>query len=100
MIPPFSEAFGRRKPYLYSCAAFSIGCLLTGVVPSVAGAIIGRFISGFASAVPSVVIGGSITDMYAAKLRMWMVLLWVSSSTFGLILGPIYGAYIAEVLGW
>jgi MFS family permease len=100
MIPPFSEAFGRRKPYLYSCAAFSIGCLLTGVVPSVAGVFIGRFISGFASAVPSVVIAGSITDMYAAKNRMWMVLLWNSSSTLGLILGPIYGSYIATVIGW
>jgi MFS family permease len=56
--------------------------------------------SGFASAVPSVVIAGSITDMYTAKHRMWMTLVWNSSTTFGLILGPIYGSYIADVIGW
>lgn len=99
-MPPFSESFGRRKPYLYSCAAFSIGYLLTGIVPSVAGVVVGRFMSGFALAVPSFVIAGNITDMYTAKHRMWMTLVWNGSTTFGLILGPIYGSYIAHVIGW
>jgi MFS family permease len=99
-MPPFSESFGRRKPYIYSCAAFSIGSLLTGVVPSIAGVIIGRFICGFASAVPSVVIAGSIQDMYADTHRVWMVFVWNSSTTLALVLGPIYGSYIADSIGW
>ncbi|KAH7412089.1 putative polyamine transporter [Phaeosphaeria sp. MPI-PUGE-AT-0046c] len=100
LMPPFSESFGRRKPYIYSCAAFSIGSLLVGVVPSIAGVIIGRFISGFASAVPSVVIAGSIQDMYGSTHRVWMVFVWNSSTTLGLVLGPIYGSYIADSIGW
>jgi MFS family permease len=99
-MPPLSESFGRRKPYIYSCAAFSIGSLITGVVPSVAGVFIGRFISGFASSVPSVVIAGSIEDMYASTHRVWMIFVWNSSTTLGLILGPIYGSYIAHAVGW
>lgn len=99
-MPPFSESFGRRKPYLYSCAAFSMGSLVTGVVPSVAGVFVGRFISGFASSVPSVVIAGSIQDLYAGTHRVWMTLVWNSSTTLGLIVGPIYGSYMADALGW
>ncbi|KAF2827267.1 putative polyamine transporter [Ophiobolus disseminans] len=100
LMPPFSESFGRRKPYIYSCAAFSIGCLITGVVPSVAGVFVGRFISGFASSVPSVVLAGSIQDLYAGTHRVWMIMVWNSLTTLGLVVGPIYGSYIAHVLGW
>lgn len=99
-MPSFSESFGRTNPYLYSCAAFSIGALITGVVPSVAGVFIGRFISGFASSVPSVIIAGSIEDLYAGTQRVWMILVWNSSTTLGLIVGPIYGTYIASAIGW
>ena len=64
MMPPCSEALGRHNPYLYSTAIYSIACLLVGVVPHIAGVFIGRFFSGFASAVPSVVLAGSIEDLF------------------------------------
>jgi predicted AlkP superfamily pyrophosphatase or phosphodiesterase len=69
-MPPFSESFGRMKPDLYSCTAFSLGCLVTGVVPSVAGVFVGRFISRFASSVPSVFLTGNIEDLYAGTHRI------------------------------
>jgi MFS family permease len=73
-MPPFTESFGRRKSYFYSCAIYSIGCLITAVVPhTTAGVIVGRFISGLASAVPSVVVAGSIEDIYDARSRVWMM---------------------------
>jgi len=99
-MPPLSESFGRRRPYLYSCAAFSIGSVIVGAVPSIAGVFVGRFVSGFASAVPSVVIAGSVQDMYASTHRVWMVLVWNGSTTLALTLGPIYGSYIAHTIGW
>ncbi|UPX11234.1 uncharacterized protein EKO05_0001852 [Ascochyta rabiei] len=100
LVPPFSESFGRRKPYLYSCAAFSIGSLITGVVPSAAGVFVGRFMCGFASAAPSVVIAGSVQDLYAGTHRVWMILVWNSTTTLGLTIGPVYGAYLADTIGW
>jgi MFS family permease len=99
-MPPLSESFGRRAPYIYSCAAFSIGSLIAGVVPSIAGVFVGRFICGFASAVPSVVIAGSVQDMYSPDHRIWMILVWNSSATLGLTVGPVYGSYIGHAIGW
>lgn len=100
IMPPFSECFGRRRPYIYASASFSIGCLLVGVVPHSSGAFIGRFISGAASAVPSVVPAGSIHDIHSGRSRVWVILLWNSSTTLGLITGPVFGSYISFYIGW
>ncbi|KAI9699244.1 MAG: hypothetical protein M1820_007216 [Bogoriella megaspora] len=100
LIPPFSESFGRRNPYILSSAIFAIFCLITGVVPSLAGAFVGRFIAGFASAVPSVVIAGSVEDIFNSRRRVWLVLVWNGLATAGLIFGPIYGVYIESKYGW
>ncbi|TQN65720.1 putative transporter [Colletotrichum shisoi] len=100
LIPPFSELFGRRLPYLTSCAAFCVFSLLTGVIRSPAAVYVGRFIAGLASAVPSVVIAGSVEDMFNTKRRVWIIVLWNAGTTVGLCLGPIYAAHISEAVGW
>lgn len=79
---------------------YAISSLIVGVVPSVAGVFVGRLFSGFASSVPSVVLAGSIEDIFASKTRVWLILLWNSSTTLGLTIGPIYGSYIGEAVGW
>ena len=61
---------------------------------------IGRFVTGFASAVPSVVIAGSVEDVFNEKQRVWIVVLWNAGTTVGLTMGPIYAAYIIAALGW
>ncbi|KAI4750660.1 MFS general substrate transporter [Aureobasidium sp. EXF-3400] len=99
-MPPCSEALGRHNPYLYSTAVYSIACLIVGVVPHVAGVFIGRFFSGFASAVPSVVLAGSIEDLFGDESRLWWILVWNSFTTLGLTVGPIYGSFIAASIGW
>lgn len=100
IMPPCSEALGRHNPYLYSTAIYSIACLIVGLVPHIAGVFIGRFFSGFASAVPSVVLAGSIEDLFGDESRLWWILVWNSFTTLGLTVGPIYGSFIAASIGW
>jgi MFS family permease len=99
-MPPFSESLGRKKSYLVSAGAYSISCLLVGVVPSPAGVFIGRFISGYASAVPAIVLAGSIEDLYSTWPRLWLLWLWNCSTILGLGIGPMYGSYIVSAIGW
>lgn len=75
-------------------------CLLIGLIPSPAAVWTGRFVTGFASAVPSVVIAGSIEDLFNTKRRVWVVVLWNVGTTAGLCFGPIYAAYVARALSW
>ncbi|KXH43196.1 major facilitator superfamily transporter [Colletotrichum nymphaeae SA-01] len=100
LIPPFSELFGRRLPYLISCAAFCLASLLTGIVHDPAAVYAGRFAAGLASAVPSVVIAGSVEDMFNTKQRVWIIVLWNAGTTVGLCFGPVYAAYISQAVGW
>ncbi|KAB8211572.1 major facilitator superfamily domain-containing protein [Aspergillus parasiticus] len=100
IMPPFSESLGRQKSYLVSAGAYSLSSLLVGLVPSPAGVFIGRFFSGFASSVPAVVLAGSIEDLYTQQPRLWLLWFWNCSTMLGIAVGPIYGSYIVDAIGW
>lgn len=86
--------------YIFSASfIYCISCIITVCVPSVAGAFVGRFIAGFMSAVPSIIVSGSIEDIFNMQQRVGMMFVW-ACATSGLLLGPIYGTYISHSLGW
>ncbi|PMD47633.1 MFS multidrug transporter [Hyaloscypha variabilis F] len=100
IFPPYSEAFGRKSVYISASLIYCISCIIVGFTPSVAGAVVGRFISGFTSAVPSIIVSGSIEDMFNMKERVWLIYIWACATTGGLLVGPIYGSYLAATVGW
>lgn len=100
IFPSYSETFGRKKLYIISTGFYSIFCLIVGVVPSIAGVIVGRVVSGFLSAIPTIIVAGSIEDMFNSKGRVWMIFLWAMVANMGLILGPIMSVYITTRLSW
>ncbi|KFY06803.1 hypothetical protein V492_07724 [Pseudogymnoascus sp. VKM F-4246] len=100
VFPPYSESFGRKAVYIATTLIYCLACILTSQVPTMAGVCVGRFICGIMSAVPSVVVEGSIEDLFNMKSRVWIVFLWACATTAGLVLGPIYGAYISAYCGW
>lgn len=98
IFPAWSEAFGRKKLYIVSTGLFSIFCLISGMSPSLTGVAISRFFAGFLSAIPAVVVAGSIEDMYNAKDRVWLIFMWAVVANMGLALGPIMSIYIIASL--
>lgn len=100
MIPPVSELAGRWWPYFISTLFFSIFCLVIPLGNHIATVYVGRFMTGLASSVPSVVIAGSIEDMFNTRQRVWAVIFWNSSTTIALCLGPIYAAHVITHAGW
>lgn len=56
--------------------------------------------TGVASAVPSVVIAGSVEDLFNTRERVWIVVIWNAATTIALCIGPIYAAYITAFCGW
>jgi MFS family permease len=98
LIPPLSELAGRWYPYCISTVLYSVFC---AIIPLGSPAIyLGRFVTGLASAVPSVVIAGSVEDLFNTRQRVWIVVFWNSSTTIALCVGPIYAAYIIDTIGW
>lgn len=100
IFSPYSEAFGRKKLYIVSTGLYSIFCAMIAVVPSLAGIVISRFMTGVLSGIPTTITAGSIEDLSNAKDRIWFIFLWSMISNLGLALGPIMSAYIIAGLGW
>lgn len=100
VFSPFSEAFGRRWLYIISSFAYGGSCVLVGAAPNAAATIAGRLLSGILSSIPTVVVSGSIEDLYDSEARIWTFFIWNVTVNLSLILGPIYAAYVAMEIGW
>jgi len=100
IFPSYSEAFGRKKLYIISTGLYGIFCVIVGISPSVTAVAISRLISGFLSAIPTIVVAGSIEDMFNSKDRVWLIFLWAMVANIGLCMGPIMSTYITAHLGW
>jgi phosphatidylglycerophosphate synthase len=99
-MPQFTESHGRRWFYIWSSLAFSLLCAFTGMTKPLVGIILGRFLSGLCSAIPAVVVGGSIEDIFDEKQRIWPIWCWNGFTVAGQVLGPVYGTYVASSAGW
>ena len=99
-FPPFSEVTGRKTLYVTSSILYCIFCIIAAAVPSVAAAVVARFITGVLSAIPTVVTAGSIEDVFNIQDRVWMIFAWVTIGNVALSLGPILSTYVSEALGW
>jgi len=74
-------------------------CIVVGVVSHISGVIIGRFLSGFVSAIPSIMVACSIEDIYDAESSMDDLYIITFTET-DLALGSTYNSYITETIRW
>ncbi|KAG6016575.1 hypothetical protein E4U43_003512 [Claviceps pusilla] len=100
VFPPYSEAFGRKKLYIISTGLYGGFCALTGAVPTRAGIVAGRFFCGLLSAIPTIIVAGSIEDMFNTKDRTWWIFIWTLLANVGLTVGPMMSTFIVVNLGW
>ncbi|KAK5079581.1 hypothetical protein LTR70_009309 [Exophiala xenobiotica] len=95
LLPPYTESFGRKSTNIIASASYAIACIIVGVPRSLPAVVVGRFIQGFLSALPTVVGSGSMGDMWDVPARIWSVDAWVKGSIVGIALGPCMGTYIS-----
>lgn len=100
IFPPYSEAFGRKRLYVISAALFSGFSIMIAAVPSMGAMVAGRVLTGLVSAVPTVIVTGSIEDMFNARDRIWLVFAYMVVANFAVASGPVMSGYITAQLGW
>ena len=100
IFPPYSESFGRKNLYIFSITGFAAFSIIIPTIHSLAAVYIGRFMTGFFSAIPSIVAAGSIEDVFNEKTRMWLVSVWLIVANLSLVIGPIFAAYVSSSIGW
>ncbi|KAG9512721.1 MFS general substrate transporter, partial [Aureobasidium melanogenum] len=101
VLPPFTEAFGRRPSYITGCALYSISNIVVAAPNNIAGVVVGRFLSGFVSALPSTVACGSLEDTWDARARIWALSIYIIFAVMSLGVGPPVATYLAtSPIGW
>ena len=100
VFTPVSETYGRRKLLIAAASTYCVFSILVAAVPSVIAVGLGRLITGAAAAVPATLAFGIFEDMHSSGTRMWVVFIYTFAGNCGLVLGPIYSAYVSEYVGW
>ncbi|GKT48966.1 multidrug transporter TPO1_2 [Colletotrichum spaethianum] len=99
-FPPWSESFGRKKLYVISTGMYSLSCILVRTVPTIPGIVVGRFVGGLLSSMPTVVATGSIEDLWDTHERVWWVFWWALLANLGLLTGPVFSDLIMASAPW
>ncbi|KAF6816987.1 major facilitator superfamily transporter [Colletotrichum sojae] len=99
-LAPLSEIYGRR-PVLTAAnfffCAWLIGCALA---PSLDTLIVFRFFAGVGGSGCLAIGGGVIADMIPVQERGKALTIWMVGPLIGPTLAPLFGAFIAQDIGW
>ena len=99
-FPPYSESYGRKKLFIIATGLYCVFSIIIAVVPHLAAILIGRFVMGATSALPTIVIAGSAEDIFNSGKRIWMIFAWAVAANVGICMGPIVGTFVTASLGW
>ncbi|KAI0097546.1 MFS multidrug transporter [Nemania sp. FL0031] len=99
-FPPYSEIAGRKTLYIASTAVYALCSIFTASLHDVPSITAARFLSGLASAVPTIVVAGSMEDIFNNKGRVWAIFIWAVAGNAAVCVGPIYGSYVTARYGW
>ncbi|KAK3346610.1 major facilitator superfamily domain-containing protein [Lasiosphaeria hispida] len=91
-LAPFSEMNGRYPVFVVSGIVYVVFQAVCGVVQTLAGMIVARFIVGIGGSVFSTMVGGVIADMWEKEGRNTPMALFSGSVLAGTGAGPLFAA--------
>lgn len=92
---PISELYGRFLVNYTSVPGyffFNIGCALA---PNIQTLLVCRFFVGLFAAAPQANSGGTISDVWVPRVRLWPMFTYSLAAFMGPTLGPLVGGFIA-----
>lgn len=99
-IAPLCELTGRRWIYLGAFAGFTIITIGLSFAQNLATVIICRLLSGCFGSIGTILVGGSLNDLWSVSDISVPMSLFTFSAIFSTIFAPAYCGYIDQYLGW
>uniref|UniRef100_A0A0K3CJD3 BY PROTMAP: gi/472585063/gb/EMS22629.1/ fructose facilitator [Rhodosporidium toruloides NP11] gi/647403384/emb/CDR49512.1/ RHTO0S27e01244g1_1 [Rhodosporidium toruloides] n=1 Tax=Rhodotorula toruloides TaxID=5286 RepID=A0A0K3CJD3_RHOTO len=99
-LAPLCELVGRREIYLGAYLCFTLIFILLALSPNITGILIGRALSGLFGCVGTILVGGTLADIWNTRDRGLPMSTFTFSAIFGTVAAPIYCGYIDQAIGW
>ena len=97
---PLSDAFGRRRLLLAAFSFFIAVSIFCALAVSIEMLLVGRFLQGLASSVPSVVIVLIIRELYPPNKAVGVMALYGAALGIAPAIGPLMGSFLHAWFGW
>jgi MFS transporter, DHA2 family, methylenomycin A resistance protein len=95
-----ADLYGRRRLFLVGVAAFGLGSLACAAAPSTLALIGARLAQGAGAALMQPLALAHATGIMPPERRGWAIGVLASAGTTCLLVGPLLGGLLTEVLGW
>ncbi|GAA6012222.1 hypothetical protein JCM10207_002767 [Rhodosporidiobolus poonsookiae] len=100
ILAPLCEQVGRREVYLSAYFGFTMMFILLALSPNIGGELAGRFILGVFGSCGTILVGGTLADIWNTRDRGVPMSCFTFVAIFGTVAAPLYCGFIDQAWGW
>lgn len=97
---PLADAWGRKRLLIWAFTAFAAVSILSALAATIDTLLLGRFVQGLLSSVPSVVVVLIIRELYDPQRALKVMALYGAVLGIAPAVGPLIGGYLHVWFGW